>query len=111
MKKTIIDISVPLENDVASDPPGYEPHIEYLTHKQTTQEILNFFPGLKEEDLPEGQGWAIEWIRLMTHNGTHLDAPWHFHSTMNKGEKALTIDEVPLEWCFQRAVKLDFRHF
>ena len=63
MKKTIIDISVPLENDVASDPPGYEPHIEYLTHKQTTQEILNFFPGLKEEDLPEGQGWAIEWIR------------------------------------------------
>ena len=111
MKKTIIDISVPLENDVASDPPGYEPHIEYLTHKQTTQEILNFFPGLKEEDLPEGQGWAIEWIRLMTHNGTHLDAPWHFHSTMNKGEKALTIDEVPLEWCFQSAVKLDFRHF
>ena len=111
MKKTIIDISVPLENDVASDPPGYEPHIEYLTHKQTTQEILNFFPGLNEEDLPEGQGWAIEWIRLMTHNGTHLDAPWHFHSTMNKGEKALTIDEVPLEWCFQRAVKLDFRNF
>ena len=111
MKKTIIDISVPLENDVVSDPPGYEPHIEYLTHKQTTQEILNIFPGLKEEDLPEGQGWAIEWIRLMTHNGTHLDAPWHFHSTMKKGEKALTIDEVPLEWCFQRAVKLDFRHF
>ena len=110
MKKNIVDISVPIENNVTSDPPGYEPHIEYLTHKETTQEMLDFFPGLQETDLPEGQSWAIEWIRLMTHNGTHLDAPWHFHSTMNRGEKALTIDEVPLEWCFQRGVKLDFRH-
>ena len=47
----------------------------------------------------------------MTHNGTHLDAPYHFHSTMNKGERAITIDEVPLEWCFQPAIKLDFTRF
>jgi kynurenine formamidase len=47
----------------------------------------------------------------VTHNGTHLDAPYHFHSTMNRGERALTIDEVPLEWCFNRGVKLDFRPF
>ena len=45
----------------------------------------------------------------MTHNGTHLDAPYHFHSTMNKGERAIAIDEVPLEWCLQPGVKLDFR--
>src|ERR1051325_5406494 len=50
-------------------------------------------------------------IRLMTHNGTHLDAPYHFHSTMNRGERAITIDEVPLDWCLQPGVKLDFRHF
>ena len=48
---------------------------------------------------------------LITHNGTHLDAPYHFASTMNRGERAITIDEVPLEWCFQPGVKLDFRHF
>ena len=30
---------------------------------------------------------------------------------MNNGERAITIDEVPLDWCFQRGVKLDFRHF
>ncbi|HYQ91008.1 MAG TPA: cyclase family protein, partial [Candidatus Competibacteraceae bacterium] len=48
---------------------------------------------------------------LITHNGTHLDAPYHFASTMNEGERALTIDEVPLEWCFRPGVKLDFRHF
>ena len=53
--------------------------------------------------------------RLTTHSGTHLDAPWHFHSTMDArfGEPrpSITIDEVPLEWCFQSGVKLDFRHF
>jgi kynurenine formamidase len=30
---------------------------------------------------------------------------------MNKGERAITIDEVDLNWCFQPGVKLDFRHF
>jgi len=30
---------------------------------------------------------------------------------MDRGAKAATIDEVPLEWCFQPGVKLDFRRF
>lgn len=49
---------------------------------------------------------------MITHNGTHLDAPYHFHSTTNNGkERSKTIDEVPLEWCIGDGVKLDFRHF
>jgi kynurenine formamidase len=29
---------------------------------------------------------------------------------MDGGKRAWTIDEVPLDWCFGRGVKLDFRH-
>ena len=111
MTRKIIDISICLENDVASDPEGFRPKIIYSNHQDTFPQIQSFFPGLKKEDLPDGETWAVEKVELLTHNGTHLDAPYHFHPTMNKGERAITIDEVPLDWCFQNAVKLDYRHF
>jgi hypothetical protein len=28
---------------------------------------------------------------------------------MNRGQRAITIDEVPLDWCLQPGIKLDFR--
>lgn len=110
MGQKIVDLSIYLENDVISDPPGHQPQIQYIKHSDSAQDIANIFPGLAPEDLPDAEGWAIEQINLNTHNGTHLDAPYHFASTMNQGERAWTIDEVPLEWCFQSGVKLDFRH-
>ena len=111
MARRIIDISVPLQSDIASDPPGHEPKITYVDHKQSAAAVCAFFPGLTPSDLPDGEGWGIERIDISTHNGTHLDAPYHFASTMDGGKPALRIDEVPLEWCFQPGVKLDFRHF
>jgi kynurenine formamidase len=113
MARTIVDLSIYLENDVISDPPPYRPRIEYVDHTTSVPDLIGFFPGLKPEDLPDGEAWAIERIELITHNGTHLDAPYHFASTMNGnlkegGERAITIDEVPLDWCFQPGVKLDF---
>ena len=111
MARRLIDISVPLQNDVPADPPGINPQITYFDHQQSLPRMLGFFEGLKAADLPDGQAWAMETVQLSTHNGTHLDAPYHYHPTMNRGERAWTIDEVPLEWCMQPAIKLDFRHF
>ena len=115
MTRQFVDLSIYLENDVLSDPPQFAPKIEYLRHDQSFGLIQPFFPGLKQEDMPDGETWAVEVVTLSTHNGTHLDAPYHFHSTMDKalGDKkpAIAIDQVPLEWCFQPGVKLDFRHF
>ncbi len=110
-QRKIVDLSMYLENDVISDPPPWNPKIVYMRHDQTPEQITSFFPGLQKSDLPDGEGWAIEFVQLLTHHGTHLDAPYHFHSTMDRGERAITIDEVPLDWCLQPGVKLDFRHF
>ncbi len=60
--------------------------------------------------LRNGEGWATEtFTRLMTHDVTHVDAPWHYNSTI-QGQRAQTIDEIPLEWFFQDGVVLDFSH-
>lgn len=110
MARRFIDISVALEAGIASDPPIMLPQIDYLDHKMTAGQIAGFFPGLTVDDLPGGDGWAVEMLRISSHNGTHLDAPYHHHSTMDGGKRAITIDEVPLEWCMNPGVKLDFRH-
>ncbi len=104
-----IDLSVALENDVMADPPGLRPRITYKNHEQGAKEIASMFPGLQPSDLPDGEGWAVEDMVVNTHNGTHMDAPLHYASTMNKGERAIGIDALPLDWCFAPGVKLDFR--
>jgi kynurenine formamidase len=105
----IIDLSRALENDIPADPAGFQPAIRYFDHSQGAEEMSTMFPGLRKEQLPNGEGWAVERIEMTTHNGTHVDAPWHFASTMNGGERAWTIDEVPLDWFYRPGVKLDFR--
>lgn len=111
MARRFVDLSVPIENDVRSDPPGLEPSIEYRTHKETAPLVARRYAELKPEELIDGEGYAIEFLKVNTHNGTHVDAPWHFASTMDRGKPAATIDVIPLEWFFGRGVKLDFRHF
>ncbi|MBO6555314.1 MAG: cyclase family protein [Pseudomonadales bacterium] len=109
MGRKFIDLSIYLETEVISDPPGMQPEITYIDHEVGVKGMIASFPGLTAEELPDSEGWAVETVKLSTHNGTHLDAPYHFASTMNGGERAITIDEVPLEWCFNDGVKLDFR--
>ena len=115
MARRLVDISIPLEAGVASDPPHALPEITYLDHHQTAPRIAEYF-GITIDDLPDGEYAAVERVQISTHNGTHLDAPYHFFSSMNHaltpgGEPSMKIDEVPLDWCYQPGVKLDFRHF
>ena len=115
MARRFIDISNALRAGIASDPPRMLPEIEYIDHHQSAPGIAEFF-GISVDQLPDGEYAAVERVTISTHNGTHMDAPYHYFSTMNHalkpgGEPSWRIDEIPLEWCYQRGVKLDFRHF
>jgi len=114
MTHRLIDLSVSLRDDIASDPPDMRPKIAYFTHHQTGPRIAEYF-GVPLEALPEGQYAAVETATISSHNGTHVDAPYHYFSRMNEalvpgGEPSMKIDAVPLEWLYQPGVKLDFRH-
>ena len=114
-QRRLIDLSIYLENDVLSDPPPLAPRITYQKHADTLPEFLAMLPGTRREDYPDGEAAAAERVTLTTHNGTHLDAPWHYHSTQDARiggpRPSITIDQVPLEWCLAPGVKLDFRNF
>jgi kynurenine formamidase len=65
--------------------------------------------GLRVSQLPCQSFVSNERVELGTHDGTHLDAPYHFFPT-SEGKPAKLIDEVPLEWAFGDGLVLDFRH-
>jgi kynurenine formamidase len=50
---------------------------------------------------------AMDTVDTYTHAGTHIDAPYHFGPT-NNGQRARTVDELPLDWFYSDAVLLDF---
>ncbi|MFB3925115.1 MAG: cyclase family protein [Syntrophales bacterium] len=105
-----VDLSISIESDIPSDPSMMIPRIDYMDHVQGAEQMKDFFPGVSREQLPGGYGWAIEFLKLTTHSGTHLDAPYHYHPEMDRGKAAMTVDEIPLEWCYSDGVLLDFRH-
>ncbi|MFZ4832080.1 cyclase family protein [Rouxiella sp. Mn2063] len=111
MSSKIIDLSVPLMTGIASDPPEFLPEITYVTNNEGASQLAGSFPGLTAAQLPRHEGWAVEFVKMSTHAGTHMDAPYHYHSHMDDGTPSLTIDKIPLEWCVGPGVKLDFRHF
>jgi kynurenine formamidase len=103
-----IDLSVAIESGLPSDPPMMIPKIMYVDHALGAESMKAFYPGLTASDLPGGLGWALEILEVSTHAGTHMDAPWHYHPTQDRGKPALTIDQFPLEWGVGNGVKLDF---
>ncbi len=103
----LIDLSVPITPSPEIVPDLLRTEIEYSDHAAGAAQIKAMF-GIGPELLRDGEGWAVEtFTRFGTHNSTHVDAPWHYNSTIG-GQPAQTIDELPLDWFFRPGVVLDF---
>jgi kynurenine formamidase len=106
---TFIDLSAPIAQGPAELPDALRTDIEYRDHAQGARDIEALL-GVPPRLLRDEEGWAVETLNNFgTHNSTHVDAPWHYNSTVG-GERAQTIDELPLEWFFKPGVVLDMRH-
>jgi len=84
------------------------PEVEFVDHAAGAKIMGEIF-NCGSSELPEGEGWAEENLQISTHLGTHVDAPWHYGSTC-AGEKARTVDEIPLESLYCDSCVLNFSH-
>ena len=103
----LIDLSVPIVASPKSAPELLRTEIQFADHSAGAAQVNEMF-GVGPALLRNGEGWAIEtFTRFGTHNSTHLDAPYHYNSTI-AGQPAQTIDQLPLDWFFRPGVVLDF---
>jgi kynurenine formamidase len=102
-----VDLSAPIVADPPELPELLRTEIDFADHARGAQDVEAMF-GISPELLRDGEGWAVETFRrLGTHNSTHLDAPYHYNSTIG-GRPAKRIDELPLQWFHAPGVVLDF---
>lgn len=102
----IIDLSTTISSSPDTVPEALRTTIEYVDHAQGAEQVKQMM-GVGPELLRDGEGWAVEqFTNFGTHNSTHVDAPWHYNSTI-QGKPARTIDELPLEWYFNDGVVFD----
>ena len=102
----IIDLSAPIAPSRPDAAPFERVELRYTSHAEGAVQIEGML-GVPPDLLRHGEGWAIEeFTRLGTHSVTHVNAPWHYNSTI-LGQPAATIDELPLEWFFGEGVVLD----
>ena len=102
----IIDLSVPITTRAKH---RLMPEIQHLDHK-TYGKLRGQNIGFKGGHLREWGYLAMDNVSMISHEGTHLDAPWHFAPT-SEGKPSKTIDQIPLEWCYNDGVVLDFHNF
>lgn len=94
---TVIDLSLEISNGMPAHALFPSPIIlPYVNHEQARSAGL----GTAEDPFT----YAINYISMLEHVGTHVDAPLHV------GEGGQSIDEVPLDWFAGRAICLDLRH-
>jgi len=115
----IVDLSLPI------DEKAFEVHkvdIERVSHKAGVEKFNRVIMGksilgkikyafgariVKKEQLPDEEFLSLETVHAPVHVGTHLDYSFHYGSK-SENRAAKTADEIPLEYCYQNGVKLDF---
>src|SRR4051812_46138435 len=103
-----VDLSAPIVASPPELPDILRTDVEFSDHAEGAKTIEAML-GVGPELLRDGEGWAVEtFTRLGTHNSTHVDAPYHYNSTVG-GAPAKTIDQLPLEWFYGPGVVLDMR--
>src|SRR4051812_30977393 len=94
-----IDLSAPIAPSRPDAAPFERVEVKVTSHAEGAAQIEGLLQ-IPSHLLRDGEGWAIEeFTKLGTHAVTHVDAPWHYNSTI-QGQRAATIDELPLEWFF-----------
>ncbi|OGN99299.1 MAG: hypothetical protein A2Y89_04810 [Chloroflexi bacterium RBG_13_51_18] len=85
-KSEWIDISLPLRDSMVQGPvEPLTPHIEFILHRKKFNNV------------------AMCQININSHNGTHIDAPYHF---IEEGE---TVDQMNLDTTIGRARVIEIR--
>ncbi|BCS98242.1 hypothetical protein DSLASN_38740 [Desulfoluna limicola] len=104
----ILDLSAPLDTDKAWAPWWARNRVKRQGHRFGALAVF-LLTGLSPRFLRRRLGWANDILTLSSHGTTHLDAPWHY-APDSGGKRALTIDEIPLSWCFAPGVCVDMTH-
>ena len=104
MATRIVDLSLTVEPNESEPVPV---QIERISHA-VGGDLLGKPGGITREAFPGGIGLSLEHVSLVTHAGTHVDAPAHY-GPLSEGRPARTIDELPLDWFFGHGVLLDCR--
>jgi kynurenine formamidase len=103
----LVDLSHTIETLPEDLPAFMRVEVSYTDHAFGAAELSQSF-GVPTRLLRNEEGPAGERLSIGTHAGTHLDAPWHYNSTI-QGRRSPTIDELPLDWFFAPGVVVDAR--
>jgi len=103
----IVDLSQPIAPTPRDLPDFLRVEVTYQDHAAGAADMERAF-GVPPRLMRDGEGPAAEYMWLSTHSATHVDAPWHYNSTV-AGARAQTIDELPLDWFLGPGVVVDAR--
>lgn len=102
----LVDLSAPIKPSPEGTPPYLRTDIAYHSHETGAAQAEAVLK-VPASVFRNSEGWATETItNLNTHDTTHVDAPWHYNTTI-QGRRAAAISELPLDWFFNDAVVLD----